>query len=310
MVNISTTALDEFNTHQSGLIGLVYRITGSMAEAEDIVQETFLKWADTDHKNIESSRSWLAKIATRMALDYIKSARVKRVSYVGPWLPEPFVEHNRTQESVLDLSCHADGPENELELDESVSMALLLLLQELSSTERAAFILHDLFHFDFEEVGEILSKTGGSCRKMASRARQKIGGDAPQIKQKTDEHMQILSAFFNAVKGGDMAGLVALLKDNVTLHPDGGGKAKALLEVLHGSNAVITFLLDKVRLDFMAVDSGDVVTRVAWFNGSPGLIVQRGDRVVTAFNFGVEEGLIKTIHALRNPDKLRLFRPH
>jgi len=302
---MSSTAIDTFEIHRSKLIGLVYRITGSRAEAEDIVQETFLKWLYADHRNINSARAWLMKIATRMALDYMKSASVKRVSYVGPWLPEPFVEDNRTSEQ--ELGANNTTPDKEIELDESISMALLVLLEELSPAERASFILHDLFHFDFEEIGEILEKTGSSCRKLASRARLKISRDGIQAKQTTNEHAQMLTAFSNAIKDGDITGLITLLKENVILHSDGGGKAIALLEVLQGSNVVVEFLMDKVRPDFIAGESSDVAIRMTWFNGSPGLIVRYNGKPVTAFNFELEAGAIKKIHALRNPDKLCVF---
>jgi RNA polymerase sigma-70 factor (ECF subfamily) len=304
---MSATAIDAFKTHRSNLIGLVYRITGSRAEAEDIVQEIFIKWIDTDHQKINSARAWLMKIATRMALDYMKSASVKRVSYIGPWLPEPYIEENRSTEQELEIDKGNISPDKELELDESISMALLVLLEILSPAERASFILHDLFHFDFEEIGEILEKSESSCRKLASRARLKIGKDPIGAKQNTDEHIQMLTAFFNAIKNGDVTGLVALLKENVTLHPDGGGKAMASLEMVKGAVSVSEFLMEKVRPGFMASESTDVTIRMTWFNGSPGLIVRDRGTPVTAFNFEMEAGVIKNIHALRNPDKLRVF---
>lgn len=307
LTTINTLAIDTFDTHRSKLIGLVYRITGSRAEAEDIVQETFLKWLNTDHQKINSARAWLMTIATRMALDYMKSARVKRVSYVGPWLPEPFIEDNSTAEQEREINANNTTPDKEIELDESISMALLVLLETLSPAERASFILHDLFHFDFEEIGEILQKTEGTCRKLASRARLKIGKEPIQAKQNTEEHIQILTAFFNAVKNGDITGLVALLKENVILHPDGGGKAMASLEVLQGANIVSEFLMEKVHPGFIASDSTDITIRMTWFNGSPGLIARDNGKPVTAFNFEIEAGVIKSIHALRNPDKLRVF---
>ena len=182
-----STVLETFEAHRSKLIGLAYRITGSIAEAEDIAQETFLKWADADHKAIQSPYSWLVTVATRMALDHLKSARVQREAYIGPWLPEPLIADNET-------------PENKHELDESITMALLVLLERLSPGERASFILHDLFHFNFDEVGEILDKTGGSCRKLASRAREKIDKDAVQYNPNKEDHLEIVSAFFGAVK--------------------------------------------------------------------------------------------------------------
>ena len=144
----SSHVIDVFETHRPKLIGLTYRITGSMAESEDIVQETFMKWQNADHTKINSAQAWLTKIATRMALDYMKSAKVQRVSYIGPWLPEPFVENNRSTEIELEQAVNRSAPDLELELDESISMALLVLLENLTPPERASFILHDLFHFE------------------------------------------------------------------------------------------------------------------------------------------------------------------
>lgn len=304
---MSSTATDTFEAHRSKLIGLAYRITGSRAEAEDIAQETFLKWFAADHETIRSPYAWLAMVATRISLDRLKSARVQRQSYIGPWLPEPFVADSGSPEHELEFVSDDKTPDQALELDESISMALLVVLEQLSPAERAVFILHDLFHFDFDEIGEMLEQTGIACRKLASRARAKVGRNAVLGKQSKDEHLRILAAFFGAVKNGDMAGLAALLKENVTFHADGGGKAIASLEVLQGSGTVAAFLIHKVRPDFISVAARAMTITRTWFNGSPGLVVWRETRAVTAFNFELQDGAISRIHALRNPDKLRLF---
>lgn len=288
------TELETFETHRPKLVGLAYRITGSIAEAEDIAQETFLKWAAADHESIQSPYSWLMTVASRLALDHLKSARVRRESYVGPWLPEPFISDVET-------------PEDERELDESITMALLILLEQLSPGERATFILHDLFHFDFAEVGEILGKTGTSCRKLASRARQKIDKDAMHHNPSKEDHMEIITAFFSAVKKGDMEELVTLLRDNVTLHADGGGKAIAAPEILKGLDTVAPFLLNVLTPAFQAVDSREATMSHVWFNGAPGFVIWVDAKPVSAFNFELEDQKIKKIHALRNPDKLKFF---
>ena len=287
--------VETFEALRPNLLGLGYRITGSQAEAEDIVQESFLKWLDADHAVIKSPRAWLMKAVSRLSLDYLKSAKVQRVSYIGPWLPAPFLADKRRT------------PEEEAELDDSVSMALLVLLERLSADERAAFILHDLFHFDFREIGQILDKTGAACRQLASRARKKIGRDPVRAKKDKGEHLRMLAAFFGAVKNGDVTGLVSLLKENAAFHPDGGGKAPASMEILRGAATIASFLLDKVRPDFLLVDAKRMAMTKTWFNGSPGLVLWRGERPVTAFSLELERGAIKTIYALRNPDKLRLF---
>ena len=291
---MSSTALETFESHRSKLVGLAYRITGSIGEAEDIVQETFLKWVDSDHNTIQSPYSWLMTVASRMSLDHLKSARVQRESYIGPWLPEPFIADNET-------------PENMHELDESITMALLLLLEQLSPGERACYILHDLFHFNFNEVGEILDKTGTSCRKMASRAREKIDQNSVQHSPNKDEHLEIVAAFFSAIKKGDMTELLSLLKENVILHADGGGKALATLEILEGKKTVANFLQEKVTPGFVSQDPSSAAISQVWFNGTPGLVIWIDKKPVTAFNFKIINGKINKIHALRNPDKLKFF---
>lgn len=291
---MQATAIETFEAYRGKLIGVAYRITGSISEAEDIAQETFLKWADADHTSIHSPQAWLIKVATRMALDHLKSAKVQRQVYIGPWLPEPFIEDEEI-------------PENRQELDESITMALLLLLEQLSPDERASFILHDLFHFNFEETADILGKTSVSCRKLASRARQKIDTQARQTVPDKHEHLAIVNAFFSAVKQGNMEDLLALLQEDAVLHTDGGGKAIAALEILNGAETVAEFLLQKVSPAFAATDSGKVEKKYIWFNGAPGLVLWWNAEPITAFNFEVENRAIKKIHALRNPDKLKFF---
>jgi len=289
-----STVIDTFEAHRSKLTGLTYRITGSFQEAEDIVHETFLKWFDADHQAIRSPYSWLVKVATRMSLDHLKSARSQRQSYIGPWLPEPFIADNDTPESIY-------------EIDESITIALLVLFEQLSPGERASFILHDLFHFSFDEIGEILDKAGLSCRKQASRAREKINANTLLRKSNKDDFSETVSAFFHAVKDGNIADLVSLLKENVVFHADGGGKAIATLSILKGVDAVTTFLIEKLMPDFVNADLSNSAVTQSWFNGSPGFVIWIDSKPVSAFNFEIENRLIQKIHVLRNPEKLRFF---
>lgn len=287
-------AIDIFETHRQQLLGLAYRITGSRFEAEDIIQETGIKWMAADHAAIDSPYAWLVTVATRQSLDHLKSARVQRESYIGPWLPEPFIVDTST-------------PESELELDESITMALLLLLEQLSPQERATFILHDLFHFNFDDIASILNKSGDACRQLASRARRKIDKDLTQPSIDKNAHRDIVNAFFNAVKQGDMTQLLSLLKTNVTLHADGGGKATAARRILEGQEQIAKFLLQVVSTSFNKADV-DLVVQHTWFNGAPGFVVWHDRQPVSAFNFEMEQGRIRKIHVLRNPDKLALFK--
>lgn len=288
--------LAAFETQRSRLLGLAYRITGSISDAEDIVQEAFIRWSASDADKIDSVPAWLTTVTTRLALDYLKSAHRQRESYIGPWLPEPFI-------------AELHQPEQERELDESITMALLVLLEQLSPNERAAFILHDIFHFDFSETAAILNKSGSACRQLASRARKKIEPDkiTPSLNTDKTTHSDIVAAFFSAVKDGHMQGLIELLQDNVIFHADGGGKASAASRILQGREAVIKFLIKAVSRSLVKA-SGQLQARQIWFNGSPGLVLWIAGEPITAFNFEIVEGCICKIHALRNPDKLRFFK--
>lgn len=288
------TAVDIFESYRRTLIGLVYRITGSMSDAEDITQDTFLKWNQVDPQTIQSPYAWLAKVATRLALDHLKSARVQRVSYPGPWLPEPFITDSET-------------PDQRYALDQSITMALLVLLEQLSPDERAAFILHDLLQFTFPEVANILRKTDTACRKMASRARAKMGEGSRQPKPgNREEHEQVITAFFSAVKQGDVSALLSIFSENISLHADGGGKAMAAQNILQGRDAVTNFVLERLCPALPAV--GSAAIQSTWFNGAPGMVIWDAAEPVSAFNFAIDNGKIYTIHALRNPDKLRFFK--
>ncbi|QDV18552.1 ECF RNA polymerase sigma factor SigJ [Gimesia panareensis] len=293
---MTAAVLATFEAARAQLIGLAYRITGSRTEAEDIVQETCLKWLAADQAVIQVPRAWLMKVATRLSLDYLKSARVQRMSYIGPWLPEPFLANENT-------------PEEELELDESISMALLVLLEQLSPAERASFILHDLFQYRFEEIADILDRSASACRKLASRARAKIGNQDLQPELTRDAHLQMLNAFTQAVKQGETAPLVSLLQDEATFVSDGGGKALAARKIVRGSALISRFFLKTVRPALLAAEDPDpeIVIKITWFNGAPGLIIYHAGQPVSALQFQVTHNKIQHIYVLRNPDKLRLF---
>ncbi len=291
---MTSNSVDVFESHRKGLMGLAYRITGSVSEAEDIVQETFLRWHHADQSNIRAPFSWLARVVTRLALDHLKSARVQRETYIGPWLPEPYV---------------SEETESDLELDESVSMALMVLLERLSAGERAAFILHDLFQMQFTEIAATLDKSEATCRKLASRAREKIRlrpeqrAASAQVPNR-EQYMRLSTAFFEATKHGTMQDLERLLKDDVQFVSDGGGKAAAALEVIRGRSAVMDFLLQRIGPALQ----GEPHFRNVWYNGAPGWVLYANGRPVTAFSFRMEDDRIAGIFALRNPDKLQRFQ--
>ena len=281
---------EEFQTCRSFLEGLAYRMLGSIAEAQDVVQNTYLRWSRADTVKVQSPKAWLTKTCTRIAMDELKSARAQREEYHGPWLPDPYLQDDSKK------------PDDQAQIDDSVSVALMVALEKLSPAERATFLLHDIFCYSFDEVGEILGKSGAACRKLASRARTSIRADRPRFEAKAEDHTRLLESFFSAARSGDLDGLKSLLTESVSLHSDGGGKAIAVPKIISGPHVVATFFTriaateQRNRNEYRSVS--------IWFNGSPGIILYEDGKPVTAFSLQIEDGRIETIYALRNPDKL------
>lgn len=290
-------AVEIFEQHREHLNGLVYRITSSVSEAEDITQETLIKWLNCDQSSIDSPGAWLTRVASNMALDYLSSARVQRQSYVGPWLPDPYVANE-------------SSPEEKLEIDESISMALLLVLEQLNPAERAAYILHDIFAYSFEEVSKAIGKSNATCRKLATRARQRIKAEKEPSSDNAEEHKTIILAFFDALKQGQVNQLQRVLSHDVVFHSDGGGKAISARRILSGNNKVLRFITRAIMPSLKLFQHDHTNPALVWFNGSPGYVLRENDIPVTAYSFIIENGLIKTIYAVRNPDKLKFFNSY
>ena len=287
-----------FEPHRRRLLGLAYRMLGSMAEAEDAVQEAYLRWHDADRDGVGDPRAFLMTTTTRICLDVLKSARVRREEYVGPWLPDP----------VTDTAALA--PDAQTELAEDLSVALLLALDRLSPLERAAFLLHDVFDYSFAQVADALGRNAAACRQLASRARTRVrdvrpGRATPPPAAASGaidpKHAELLSAFISASRSGDLATLTQLLASDAKLVTDGGGKVQAALNVIEGAGRVAAFLVGAVRKGW----TDDVTVRFDTINGLPGLILSwpHGQRQTTAFE--IEGGAIKAIYVVRNPDKLK-----
>ena len=282
-----------FQAHRSLLQGLAYRMLGSVASAQDVVQDTYLRWDQVDLDEVRSPKAWLTKACTRIAMDELKSARVQREEYHGPWLPEPYLEND------------AKRPDEKTQVDDSVSVALMVALEKLSPAERATFLLHDIFGYSFDEVADILGKSGAACRKLASRARSSVRADRPRFEATAEDHERLLLSFFTAARSGDLDGLKSLLSESVSLHSDGGGKAIAVPKIISGAEVVAKFF---TRVAATEARSGNAYSSQAlWFNGVPGLILYENGKPVTAFSLRIEDGAIDTIYALRNPDKLALL---
>ncbi len=287
------TGGDEFEVHRGLLEGIAYRMCGVVADAQDIVQETHLKWCSAERSGIRNARAWLVTVCSRLAMDVMKSARVRREQYAGVWLPEPFLES------------HRDAARAREQMDDSVSVALMLAMERLTPFERAAFLLHDVFGYRFDEVASILEQSEAACRKSASRARKSVQEKRSRFKADPEMHRRLLEAFFEAVHGGEPGRLKALLAGSVEFHSDGGGLVKTAPAVLSGREAVAAFFLEIWRENVPSRDSVKIVDR--WFNGGPGVLIQQGGRLVAAVSLELERDGIARIFALRNPEKLVVF---
>jgi RNA polymerase sigma-70 factor (ECF subfamily) len=286
-----------FEEQRGLLTGVAYRMLGSVSDAEDMVQEAWLRWTSADTAEVKSPKSWLLTVVSRLCLDRMKSARVQREQYYGTWLPEPYVDASAEQASV-----HA------AQVDESVSIALMLVLEKLSPEERAGFLLHEVFGHTYEEISDILGKPAANCRKMVSRARERVRSEKPRFTATHQEHEELLKKFLDACRAGELEPLLDLLGENATLHSDGGGKAAAVPKVLHDRDVIAKFFVNVVRLGDLSAEGFE--TRITTFNGAPGLLLIVKGHPVTALSLDVQDGKIQAIFAHRNPDKLQLFEEH
>jgi RNA polymerase sigma-70 factor (ECF subfamily) len=285
-----------FEPHRRSLLGLAYRMLGSMAEAEDAVQETYLRWHGADRARVEDPKAFLTTTTTRICLDVLKSARVRREAYVGPWLPDP----------VTDTAALA--PDTQTELAEDLSVALLLALDRLSPLERAAFLLHDVFDYSFAQVSDALGRKEDACRQLASRARTRVRAARPEsaiaarASSAVDpKHAELISAFMSASRSGDIAALTRLLASDARVVTDGGGKVPAALNVIEGADHVAAFLAGVIRKGW----TDEMTVRFDTINGLPGLIVTGPRGLVQTNAFEIEGDVVKAIYVVRNPDKLR-----
>ncbi len=285
-----------FEPFRRRLLGLAYRMLGSMADAEDVVQDTYLRWHATDRTRVTDPRAFLMTTTTRLCLDVLTSARARREEYVGPWLPEPVVDSA------------ALAPDNHTELAEDLSIALLLTLDRLSPLERAAFLLHDVFDFSFAEVAAALERTEAACRQLAARARTHVretrprGATVPSHARDIDpKHAALMTAFIDATRSGDLDALTQLLAGDVRVVTDGGGKVAAALNVIEGADHAGRFLIGAARKGWRDGFS----LRFAPVNGLPGVIVYSAEGAVQTSAFEIEDGVIRVLYVVRNPDKLR-----
>jgi RNA polymerase sigma-70 factor (TIGR02957 family) len=273
---------DPFVTHRGLLFTVAYEMLGSAVDAEDVVQETWLRWADVNQAEVRDPRPYLVRIVTRQAMNRLRSVSRRREEYVGEWLPEPLLTSPDVAEDA--------------ELAENVSIAMLTILETLGPAERAVFVLHEVFETPYDEIAEVVGKTPAAVRQIAHRAREHVAARRPRMQVGRSEQEAILQRFVVAVTSGDVQGLLEVLAPDVVLIADGGGLVPAARKPLIGAERVVPFLA-------RVADLSDLVVRTAWLNGMPGArFTVAGDK--TAVSLVIENDLITRIYAIRNPNKL------
>jgi RNA polymerase sigma-70 factor (ECF subfamily) len=290
-----------FEPHRRRLLGLAYRMLGAMSDAEDAVQEAYLRWHAADRNRVLDPRAFLMTTTTRICLDMLTSARARREEYVGPWLPEP----------VFDTAALA--PDSRAELAEDLSISLLLILETLSPLERAAFLLHDVFDFSFSEVAAALDRSEVACRKLATRARAHVRVARPRGITSPSagpggldkKHAELMSAFAAATQAGDLNMLMQMLSNDARIVTDGGGKVRSALNAIDGAERVAHFLVEVTRKRPDAWWQPDFRLRFGTVNGLPGVIVDSPGGPVQTTAFEIDGDVIRALYIVRNPDKLR-----
>ena len=278
-----------FNRHRGLLFSIAYRMLGSAADAEDMVQESYIRWRQAAEMEIRSPRAFLVTVVSRLCINHLQSARVQREEYLGQWLPEPLVTR------PLD-----GGPSEIACIDQSLSMAFLVLLEKLNPTERAVFLLREVFDYEYAEISPMLGLNEANCRQILRRARQHLADKRPRFEASQQQHESLLHEFVEATSRGDLDGLVALLSKDVVFHSDGGGKAPALPNPVYGSVNVGRAILGGLQ---RLVPQG-LVRRTAEINGKPGIISYLDGRPYAVLTIDIVEGFIASIYIVSNPEKL------
>ena len=288
-----------FDEHRAVLISVAYRILGSVTDAEDTVQESWLRWSGVNPSDVRDPRAFLVRVTTRLAIDRLRRAKARRESYVGPWLPEPILTSRDVAEDVA--------------LAESVSMAMLVVLETLSPLERAVFVLREAFGMPYAEIADVLGRTEEAVRQLAHRARDHVQERRSRFDADESEQRRVTERFLEATSTGDLEALMAVLSPGVTLVADGGGRALAPRRPVRGAEKVARFLLAVATEERMArflrsVGSEPIVAdlhvSMASVNGGPGILIVSADKPISALVLDVSEGVVRTIHLVANPEKL------
>ena len=277
-----------FEAARPRLRALAYRMLGSLEDAEDVVQETFVRWHAVPQDEIASPDAWLTRVCTRLCLDALRAAYRARESYVGPWLPEPV------------LTSNADEVPDPAELAESLSMAFLLLLERLSPLERAAFLLHDIFGYGYPEIAQITARSEAACRQLVSRARRSVRREQTRFPSAPEQATALLEHFLAATRAGEVQQLVTMLGEEVELWSDGGGEVTAARNVIRGAEPVARFLVGVAR------KGGGLKVRPAWVNGTPGVVLAHEEQATAVLTVAMDEaGKVQRIFLVVSPRKLR-----
>ena len=280
------------------LFSIAYRMLGSVAESEDIVQEAFLRYHRAlaeQTTEVESPRAYLSAVTTRLAIDHLRSARIRREQYVGEWLPEPVL----TEESGLDGARYVEEAD-------SLSMSFLLLLERLTPVERAVFLLHDVFDYGYDEISRIVGKSEDNCRQLAARARRHVREEKPRFEASRRQREELATRFVEALGDGDVESLAQMLAADAAVYSDGGGKAPSWLQPIFGRDRIARLL---AALPEAWRDLGWRIRRTE-MNGQPALMFfDRSDLLVTVWTLEIADGLVQTVRAVINPDKLRHLAP-
>jgi len=272
-----------FNEYRPLLMSIAYRMLGTRADAEDAVQETFLRYQATPEEP-NSPKALLATIITRLCIDELRSSRVQRERYVGPWLPEPVVTEG-----------------TKVEMAESLTMAFLVLLESLTPVERAAFLLHEVFDYDYTEIAGMIGKTEASCRQMVHRAKERITARRRRFEPSREETERITSQFLKTAQNGDVAGLMALFADDAVMISDGGGKVRAALNPVRGPSAIARFVMGVLK----KIESLSPTYSLTEINGQPAFVTSISGENISAAILDIQDGLVQKMFIVANPDKLR-----
>ena len=284
------SSIRAFEVHRGRLFGIAYRMLGSRADAEDVLQDAYLRWHGTDQETVQSAEAWLTTTVTRLAIDRLRRAKVEREAYIGPWLPEPLSEAD------------VHTPELAAEMDSDISIAFLTLLEALSPDERAAFVLHDIFDDDYADIAGTLGKSEAACRQMVHRARERVMSRRRRFLVDDATRVAMLEKFIAAANRGDREALVSLFAQDATMTSDGGGKALAIRRPLHGAERI-------ARLWYaIGRRSGDRLHRkIVYVNGEPALALLFDNRVHSVSVIETDGHVIHAYYSIVNPDKLKSF---